>query len=206
MTEKPECAEVGQSWKQCGCVWLVTGVDEKRDWPVRARLVEKPADLGGGNPVGYESWGFRLDSFRIGYDFLGYAPGYGPEEARGAMPACGDGDPIGCLKCGGPKDNTQRGFICFSCAPQPYVETKEFLALIRDWKDGARDFPRAPEPVAPEPTFITDRVEIAGSDNNCHGARIGNLSALDIIQARDRLPKPEPWVPSIDEWDLLPDA
>ena len=31
----------------------------------------------------------------------------------------------------------------------------------------------------------------------------GNLTALEAIQSRK---KPEPWIPSVDEFDLLPDA
>lgn len=34
-------------------------------------------------------------------------------------------------------------------------------------------------------------------------ARVGNLTALEAIRSRK---PPEPWRPSIDDWDLLPDA
>lgn len=32
------------------------------------------------------------------------------------------------------------------------------------------------------------------------------VSARAILEMRERLSKPEPWRPSVDEWDLLPDA
>ncbi len=45
--------------------------------------------------------------------------------------------------------------------------------------------------------------ELVSSPSAASLARVGNQSALERIQAKRT---PEPWVPSVDDWDLLPDA
>jgi hypothetical protein len=70
--------EVGQV-HGCGVSveWLITGIDEAREWPVRARLIKRPPGEGG-NQVGYENWGFNLKSFGAS-TFVRWEPGYGPQ-------------------------------------------------------------------------------------------------------------------------------
>jgi len=89
-----------------------------------------------------------------------------PGEGKG-MEALGNGRPARCLKCGGEKRGC--AWICPTCT-KPWPNN-----LVRDWQDGARDFPR---PASPAPVL--------------HTCKHGNVGLCGLCQAETATaPSPE---------------
>lgn len=88
------------------------------------------------------------DAFRNGgLEFVGWAPGYGPEAKPREMAADETGHhPVACLGCGAAR---MRGmYHCAACLPA----SEESQKRCQEWREGARNFPRAPK-VKAEPVI-----------------------------------------------------
>lgn len=125
------------------------------------------------------------------------------------MEADEQGWPVRCISCG--KDKDGNVYVCDECE-----DRGEWKSLMRAWNAGSRDFPRPARPApTPSPTpnieVTRDNKAATAAPAPIYGRMVGEtrdangvpLTALQAIQARK---PPEPWVPSADEWDLLPDA
>jgi len=88
------------------------------------------------------------------------------------------GDPIGCLSCGSKELHCVH--FCAGCSPASIPYTKEQKALIRAWKDGARDFPRRPP--METPAAAAPKVEPA-----CTKWRTGGDYCGECIECRERI-------------------
>lgn len=138
------------------------------------------------------------------YPFRGWAPGYGPASPERPVETreYHDGHevvimPIRCLACDVATVEGNR----FACIPCVQKSKGDELSHLHDaWR--AR-FPRSPgvqTPPAPPRHVAPQGLSRQKMRSLTDG---GPMTALQLIQSRK---PPEPYIPSITEWDLLPDA
>ena len=113
------------------------------------------------------------------------------------------GFPVACLSCGGPLKRGQP-YECGGCSSDGYAERTSA------WLGGARDFPRPRSSTQGcGPRQFPPRLG-PGHDFHMHGELVAPngapLPSKALLAMNARLPPPEPWRPSVDEYDLLSDA
>jgi len=221
MSESKPTPAVGQRWK-----WTREGDEEEREF----RIIGESVVYGGkidpafvieyvGGELGTQTRG-SISRFCL---CLGSPP---PSPVSGGMMEVrDDGAPARCLFCGGAKP-VDLGFACRPCfnrTARLHGGDGSFFDAVDAWDAGARDFPRLPQPsqgapkdepakwckCASEPCVCQSPT--LESPTPIYGRMVGEMrsqdgrpmSALEAIKAKR---EPEPWIPSVDEFDLLPDA
>lgn len=201
--EKPTKVEVGQRWRD--------------RWGNEISVVAVFADSCPKHPGPHLHWSGNWGWDEINtplkrgtYTYLG-GPAVPP-----VMPAMKEGEqgfPFGCLQCGKTLGHDE-AYECHACPEDGYEDR------VNAWMAGARDFPRPAAPLVGVPrkpmvwhktpqelagaSGTTTRVRPQGLSQHEHRNINGvAMSALEFIKSRK---PPEPWRPSVDEFDLLPDV
>lgn len=185
--EKPTKVEVGQRW--------VEDDEGANPYTVTAVSPEKGAQIRFDDQRESDGYWHKSASI-LGDIFLG-----GPASPeRPVMEARGDGYPARCLGCGCKKETN---YHCDACQVPVAMGERQ-----RAWDAGARDFPRPGVQTPPAPPVEqlpvptqAERRQYQRDIMEMHSPEGMPLTALEKIRAKA---KPEPWTPSVDEWDLLP--